>query len=356
MTEAELFPVAGGLHTSRIGESSNVQNAASSGIIPAATLPRGRSMSRRRGQLGSISKNGNWWTVRFWKDVPGQEQRVYMREKICPTRGPGLLTASARKLRAKELVAASGADKPETLQASLASVCGLTFRQQSETWLRAVQKRDVAPSTLADWEGCLNTWLLPTIGDLPLAAIKRTVTQELIDKMVTGKLSPKTISNYFAVVKMVFASCVDEDGMETHPRNWQRMSLVIPQVNRRKQHRPCFTKEVMNHLANSLTVKRKMRMLFILCGATGLRFGEALGIRIDKVLDGGSRIVIDQKAWRGEIHDYLKTVNGEREVDLPANVAKLLVEFIGERKTGLLFCTRHGDQLLAEQQSSITSV
>jgi integrase len=78
-----------------------------------------------------------------------------------------------------------------------------------------------------------------------------------------------------------------------------------------------------------------MRMLFILCGATRLRLGEALGIRVDKILDGGSRIIIDQKAWRGEIHDYLKTENGEREVDLPVNVAKLLVEFIGDRETGL---------------------
>jgi hypothetical protein len=37
-----------------------------------------------------------------------------------------------------------------------------------------------------------------------------------------------------------------------------------------------------------------------------------------------------------EIRDYLKTENGEREVDIPVNVAKLLVEFIGDRKTGLL--------------------
>jgi integrase len=88
-----------------------------------------------------------------------------------------------------------------------------------------------------------------------------------------------------------------------------------------------------------------MRMLFVLSGATGLRLGEALGIRIEKVLDNGSRIIIDQKAWRGEIHDYLKTPNGEREVDIPANVAKLLVEFIGGRKTGLLFCSRSGEQL-----------
>jgi integrase len=86
-------------------------------------------------------------------------------------------------------------------------------------------------------------------------------------------------------------------------------------------------------------------MLFILCGATGLRIGEALGIRIEKILDTGCRIIIDEKAWNGEIHDYLKTVNGEREIDLPENVAKLLVEFIGNRKSGLLFRTRSGKPL-----------
>ena len=123
------------------------------------------------------------------------------------------------------------------------------------------------------------------------------------------------------------------------------MGLIIPKVIKKKQRRQCFTVEVMNHLANSLAIKPQMRMLFILCGASGLRVGEALGIRIEKVLDHGSRIIIDEKAWRGEIHDYLKTENGERGIDLPANVAKLLVEFIGGRKSGLLFCTRHGKQL-----------
>jgi hypothetical protein len=125
-----------------------------------------------------------------------------MREKICPTHGSGLLTASARKRRAREIIESSGADKPETLQASIASVNGVTFRQQSEAWLRSVRKRDVAPSTLRHWDSCLNTWLLPTrinctpFGDFPLATIKRTVAQELIDQMVAAGLSPKSISNY----------------------------------------------------------------------------------------------------------------------------------------------------------------
>ena len=318
---------------------------------PLKRHKRGKSMSRRRGQTGSISINGKWWTVRFWMDKPGLEQRIYMREKICPKSGPGLLTASARERKAKEIIAASGADEEETLKEAVASVLGTTFGQQSETWLSIMRKRKAAPSTLYNWKNCLDTWILPTningalFRDLPLASIKKTVAQELIDQMVAGGLSPKSNQNYFQVVKMVISSCVNEDGEEIYPRNWKKMGLVIPKVTRKKQRRPCFTVEVMNHLANSLTIKPQMRMLFILCGASGLRVGEALGIRIEKILDNGSRIIIDEKAWRGEIHDYLKTENGEREIDFPANVAKLLVEFIGDRKSGLLFCTRNGMQL-----------
>ena len=43
--------------------------------------------------------------------------------------------------------------------------------------------------------------------------------------------------------------------------------------------------------------------------------------------------------------DYLKTENGEREVDLPENVAKELVEFVGDSRQGLLFQTRTGKPL-----------
>jgi len=41
----------------------------------------------------------------------------------------------------------------------------------------------------------------------------------------------------------------------------------------------------------------------------------------------------------------LAPTNGEREIELPDNVAKVLVAFIGDRKTGLLFQTRHGKPL-----------
>jgi integrase len=116
-------------------------------------------------------------------------------------------------------------------------------------------------------------------------------------------------------------SVTNDDGDELYPRNWKKMQLVIRQIISKKQRRPCFTSELMTYLTNSATLKPKMRMLFILCGATGLRIGEALGIRIEKILDGGSRIIIDSKAWQGEEHDFLKTENGEREINTFATLS-----------------------------------
>ena len=70
-------------------------------------------MSRRTGQRGHIEPSGRWWVVRWWMDVPGQEKRRHMRERICPISGPGSLSKSGRERRAREIITASGADTVE---------------------------------------------------------------------------------------------------------------------------------------------------------------------------------------------------------------------------------------------------
>ncbi len=46
-----------------------------------------KSMARRSGQSGSIQKEGNWYVVRYWKDVAGEEKRQRVYAKICPISG-----------------------------------------------------------------------------------------------------------------------------------------------------------------------------------------------------------------------------------------------------------------------------
>jgi integrase len=59
------------------------------------------------------------------------------------------------------------------------------------------------------------------------------------------------------------------------------------------------------------TKKEKYFMFFVLCASAGLRFGEALGIDIKNISPNCSTVAIRQKAWRSQIHNFLKTKNGK---------------------------------------------
>src|SRR3974377_1972266 len=105
-------------------------------LKPATPVKRrGKSMSRRTGQSGHIEKSGKWWVVRWWMDVEGQEKRTHMREKICPIDGQESLHNAARERRAKEIIAASGADTEDHFNKVVKCVTQITFEVQGERWL-----------------------------------------------------------------------------------------------------------------------------------------------------------------------------------------------------------------------------
>ncbi len=92
--------------------------------------------------------------------------------------------------------------------------------------------------------------------------------------------------------------------------------------------------------------KERERMVFILCGAAGLRIGEALGLEIDKHISPDFlTISIEQKARHCKIEKRLKTASASRQVDLHPAIAAMLKKFARGRKTGFLFRTRNGKPL-----------
>jgi integrase len=153
-------------------------------------------------------------------------------------------------------------------------------------------------------------------------------------------LSAKTIDNYTQVVKMVVSSAVNREGEEIYPRKWNHEFLDMPIVEKAKQNTPCFSSEVISGLAT--WKKERERMVFILCGAAGLRIGEALGIEIDKHISPDFlTLCIEQKVRHCKIERRFKIASASRQVDLHPAVASILKKFAGERKTGFLFCTRN---------------
>ena len=176
-----------------------------------------------------------------------------------------------------------------------------------------------------------------------VSAVNNGAVKRLVAIMVE-ELSAKTIQSYVGVVKAVIASAVNGEGEELYPRKWNAEFIDMPVVEKSKQNTPSFSAEVMSALAKWKYTKEQM--LFILCGATGLRIGEALGLEIDKHISSNFlTISIKQKARHCKIENRLKTESAARQVDLHPSVAARLREFVGERRSGFLFQSRNGRPL-----------
>jgi len=306
---------------------------------------RGKSMSRRSGQSGYIEVRGKYYVVRFWQDVPGREERMHASEKVCPISGPGRLTKPERERKAREIIAASGADTPEHLAKAEGVSLGVTLREQAAWWIEHVQQRKrkpIAPATVEWWQGALDIWILPNLGDVPLSSVGNLALKGLVERMVKGGLSPKTVNTYSQVVKSVVASAVNEEGEQIFPRKWNHEFVDMPVVDKSKQNTPHFTSEVITGILASS--KGYKQMFCALLGGTGLRAGEALGLEVDKhISDDFRTLYVRQKVRRGKLEDFLKTEGGRRDVDICPALAEMLKKYVGKRTSGYLFNNKNGN-------------
>jgi integrase len=219
-----------------------------------------------------------------------------------------------------------------------------TFKTQANRWLESLsvrRRRPVKPATIAGWEHCLDKWVLPHLGDLPLSDIKNKQLQELVEVMSAAKLSAKTIVNNIAVAKMVVASAVNSDGEQIYPRQWNHNFIGLPIVERSAQERQTVSQaQLQTIIANS----ERHAILLTLIAGTGLRIGEALGVRHTDFKNECRVLHIQRSVWRGK-PQLPKTKNAVRVVDVPDELAKVLCEHVRDTDT-YLFASRNGTPLI----------
>jgi integrase len=204
------------------------------------------------------------------------------------------------------------------------------------------KRAPIKPATLAGYQAAVN-WLNETIGSMILADIKNEVAKQFVIKMRTAKLADKTIVSYFQVVKAVIASAVTPEGEQLYPRNWNFHFIGLPVIDEKKQCKPSLTtKEVEQVLERA---KGRYKVLFALLAGTGLRIGEALGLKLgEHVSDDFSTIRVKQSVWRGSVQTP-KTDNAVREIDLPTSLAAFLKVHISGRTSGFVFESESGRPL-----------
>jgi integrase len=303
-------------------------------------------MSRRNGQNGTVVIAGNWYRVRWRMDVEGQEKRINMNEKVAPVvfnrSGKPKPPSSDVLRKAREIVEKSGANSEERFNRVVLGES--TFRDHAKTYLNWVQTRDREPiKDASSIEAALNKWILPEIGDLPLADVHNITVKPLVDNMKKS-LSARTVNKYVEYIGQIVASLKDgRTGEPVHRRKWDRSVMDLPIVNPKRQRRPTLRLDAINILVSGSTGDEQA--LYVLLAATGMRISEALETK--HFINDGQTIVVSQQVDRDtpRIVLFLKTDAGTREVDVSTEVAEYLRGFISS-KSGLLFETRNSTPYL----------
>jgi len=101
----------------------------------------------------------------------------------------------------------------------------------------------------------------------------------------------------------------------------------------------------MTHIVAN--AKGKYQTGAALLAGSDLRISELLALRIEShIADDRSTLYIrQQRGKKGGVKHTLKTDAAYRDIDLHPALAKMLSDYIGDRKEGFLFQTRNGNML-----------
>jgi len=306
-------------------------------VLPSTTIApatpnrkRGKSMSFRSGQSGTVVRKGQMWHGRYYVDVLGEEKRRYASVPI------GSVTAM-KKTEAKRTLRAMleemGLNEDQHLER--AEKGGRTFAAEA-AWWRENKLSIYKPSCQETMGSHLDKYLLPRFGDLPLAAIDERQAQEFVAGLtrmeykwpngVSKRLSPKTVENIVGVLKMILGGKV-----------WREWNLTLPEIPEEEQR--CFSPEEMRQIVNAATGQWKV--MFATMASTGMRCGEVFGLHVEDLDLVNGRIYVRRSVWNGQ-EVSVKTKKGYRVVTVEPTLVQMLAAHLGDRKGGRVFETRKG--------------
>ena len=286
-------------------------------------------------------------------DLPGQTKQKEVRIPLgfCRDRMSAML-------KLHQVMQAEGVLDVEKIRERITPAT--TFESQSAWWLAEIKAGRIVNSktrkpiraNTTDYYSTAVAYLNEVIGNNPLASLDNPEARQLVSKMKAElkdnerRFSDKTIVEFFKVSTRVIASARDEKLRQVYPREWDLAYIGLPKVSKREQHRPTFTAKEIVHIIKSC--KRAIyRVAVVLLVATGIRIAELLALEVGKHISPDCTVVYirQQRTRKGGIAPTAKTDAGYRDVDVHPLVAKMLREYIGNRKGGFLLETETGNML-----------
>ena len=202
------------------------------------------------------------------------------------------------------------------------------FATYAEMWVReardAVALGELKARTVADREGALRRYILPTFATRPVGGISRTDAREFRSALVARGLAPATVKGAFDAFRRVLELAVDAGVLVTNPAVLRRKPGA--RATRHAdgfEHRPLSRTQVGAVVAAAEatgSASAELDGLVILFLAyTGVRAAELAGLNVGDLRRGAVRVGRTRKRTGGAwFEDTPKSAKSTRRIPLPA--------------------------------------
>jgi integrase len=184
----------------------------------------------------------------------------------------------------------------------------VTVKEWSDRWLEAASAH-LKIKTHAGYRSLIKTKINPSLGHLPLSAVKPITISEWISELRRSGFSPSRIRQSYRVLSQIMRSAVENELIISSPCRGVRLP-------RMPQTEPHILTEAQADLVISHAVSPHDLLVMLLAYA-GLRIGEAFALRRRSFdLDAGTVI----------ISESLVEIQGQLSFDTPKNHQKRTVQ------------------------------
>jgi integrase len=189
-------------------------------------------------------------------------------------------------------------------------------------WLHALVGR-ARPGTVRAYRCVLEKYVCPAWQGRSLASISRRDVRALLGAIAASGRAPNTVRQVYAALSSVYATAIDEELLDANP-----IHGALRRIVRRENLRPreAFTPaELARFLETARTAAPQHWALFLVMARTGIRIGEALGLRAGDVDVAARRLRIARTYLRNGATGPTKT-GKVRHCDLSPEAAAVLRE------------------------------
>ena len=306
--------------------SATVTADAADGKVSTATVRavhrRGKTMSRRTGQNGTIEERNGAWRGRFLVDVPGQLERQKRSVVLGFMKG---MTKSEAKRKLRAIIRQEGIDLPTYVIPSTES-----FAQRVQQWEQTyVVKRKPSNQDLIRYH--LKVYLLPRWGKTPVELITAKAVNEWIVAPELEHLSPTTIKGIVTTLQLALG------------KRFGRGAVSYPSRIDVQDDPRCYTAEEVQKVVDA--ARGQYRVLFKLAAETGARAGELYALAVDDLLFEHNVVRINKSMYRQKAGSP-KTKNAIRWVNVKPYVMEMLKSHLNGRTEGLVFRSKRNTPLV----------